>query len=82
MLNFSYKYTSLIQNKFSLSSKITCQCFDVFLQKRSRTRSRSRSRDRRDSRTRRDSPPRKRPVIHQASPPRYMVRVPKIPLDM
>lgn len=51
-------------------------------QKRSRTRSRSRSRDRRDNRSRRDSPPRKRPVIHQPSPAKYVVRVPRIPLDM
>ncbi|XP_068631122.1 cell division cycle and apoptosis regulator protein 1-like [Battus philenor] len=50
--------------------------------KRSRTRSRSRSRDRRDSRNRRDSPPRKRPVIHQASPVKYVVRVPRMPLDI
>ncbi|CAK1546085.1 unnamed protein product [Leptosia nina] len=50
--------------------------------KRSRTRSRSRSRDRRDSRNRRDSPPRKRPVVHQPSPVKYVVRVPRIPLDI
>ncbi|XP_064071334.1 cell division cycle and apoptosis regulator protein 1-like isoform X1 [Vanessa tameamea] len=50
--------------------------------KRSRTRSRSRSRDRRDSRNRRDSPPRKRPIIHQPSPIKYVVRVPRIPLDV
>ncbi|XP_061377681.1 cell division cycle and apoptosis regulator protein 1-like isoform X1 [Danaus plexippus] len=50
--------------------------------KRSRTRSRSRSRDRRDSRNRRDSPPRKRPVIHQPSPVKYVVRVPRMPLDI
>ncbi|XP_045447120.1 cell division cycle and apoptosis regulator protein 1-like [Melitaea cinxia] len=50
--------------------------------KRSRTRSRSRSRDRRDSRNRRDSPPRKRPIIHQPSPIKYVVRVPRIPLDI
>ncbi|CAH0729369.1 unnamed protein product, partial [Brenthis ino] len=50
--------------------------------KRSRTRSRSRSRDRRDSRTRRDSPPRKRPIMHQPSPAKYVVRVPRIPLDI
>ncbi|XP_026322034.1 cell division cycle and apoptosis regulator protein 1-like isoform X2 [Hyposmocoma kahamanoa] len=53
-----------------------------FSQKRSRTRSRSRSRDRRDSRTRRDSPPRKRPVVHQPSPVKYVVRVPRMPLDI
>ncbi|XP_075971593.1 cell division cycle and apoptosis regulator protein 1-like [Anticarsia gemmatalis] len=50
--------------------------------KRSRTRSRSRSRDVRDSRNRRDSPPRKRPVVHQPSPIKYVVRVPRIPLDI
>ncbi|XP_045523505.1 cell division cycle and apoptosis regulator protein 1-like [Pieris brassicae] len=50
--------------------------------KRSRSRSRSRSRDRRDSRNRRDSPPRKRPIVHQPSPVKYMVRVPKMPLDI
>ncbi|XP_013138859.1 PREDICTED: cell division cycle and apoptosis regulator protein 1-like [Papilio polytes] len=49
--------------------------------KRSRTRSRSRSRERRDSRNRRDSPPRKRPVVHQPSPVKY-VRVPRMPLDI
>lgn len=52
------------------------------LQKRSRTRSRSRSRDVRDNRSRRDSPPRKRPVVHQPSPIKYVVRVPRMPLDM
>ncbi|XP_059052766.1 cell division cycle and apoptosis regulator protein 1-like [Achroia grisella] len=50
--------------------------------KRSRTRSRSRSRGRRDSRSRRDSPPRKRPVVHQPSPIKYVVRVPRMPLDI
>ncbi|GBP37980.1 Cell division cycle and apoptosis regulator protein 1 [Eumeta japonica] len=51
--------------------------------KRSRTRSRSRSRDRRDSRTRRDSPPRKRPIPQPQSPPvKYVVRVPRLPLDI
>ncbi|XP_026755499.2 cell division cycle and apoptosis regulator protein 1-like [Galleria mellonella] len=50
--------------------------------KRSRTRSRSRSRGRRDSRSRRDSPPRKRPIVHQPSPIKYIVRVPRIPLDI
>ncbi|KAI5644392.1 DBC1 domain-containing protein [Phthorimaea operculella] len=51
--------------------------------KRSRTRSRSpASRDRRDSRNRRDSPPRKRPVIHAPSPVKYVVRVPRMPLDI
>ncbi|XP_073942945.1 cell division cycle and apoptosis regulator protein 1-like isoform X2 [Choristoneura fumiferana] len=50
--------------------------------KRSRTRSRSRSRNRHDSRNRRDSPPRKRPVIHQPSPVKYVVRVPRMPLDI
>ncbi|XP_047022062.1 cell division cycle and apoptosis regulator protein 1-like [Helicoverpa zea] len=55
---------------------------DRFTQKRSRSRSRSRSRDRRDSRSRRDSPPRKRPVVHQPSPIKYVVRVPRMPLDI
>ncbi|CAB3238909.1 unnamed protein product [Arctia plantaginis] len=50
--------------------------------KRSRTRSRSRSRDVRDIRSRRDSPPRKRPVVHQPSPIKYVVRVPRMPLDI
>ncbi|KPI91379.1 Cell division cycle and apoptosis regulator protein 1 [Papilio xuthus] len=49
--------------------------------KRSRTRSRSRSRERRDSRNRRESPPRKRPVVHQPSPVKF-VRVPRMPLDI
>ncbi|XP_041970435.1 cell division cycle and apoptosis regulator protein 1-like [Aricia agestis] len=48
--------------------------------KRSRTRSRSRSRSRRE--IRRDSPPRKRPVVHQPSPVKHIVRVPRIPLDI
>lgn len=50
--------------------------------KRSRTRSRSRSRDVRDNRSRRDSPPRKRPVVHQPSPVKYVVRVPRMSLDI
>ncbi|XP_039749582.1 cell division cycle and apoptosis regulator protein 1-like [Pararge aegeria] len=50
--------------------------------KRSRTRSRSRSRERRDSRNRRDSPPRKRTFVHQPSPAKYVVRMPRIPLDI
>ncbi|XP_063619389.1 cell division cycle and apoptosis regulator protein 1-like [Cydia splendana] len=51
--------------------------------KRSRTRSRSRSRNIHDNRVnRRDSPPRKRPVIHQPSPVKYVVRVPRMPLDI
>ncbi|KAJ8733343.1 hypothetical protein PYW08_001641 [Mythimna loreyi] len=53
-----------------------------FTQKRSRSRTRSRSRDRRDSRSRRDSPPRKRPIVHQPSPIKYVVRVPRMPLDI
>ncbi|XP_013190345.2 cell division cycle and apoptosis regulator protein 1 [Amyelois transitella] len=49
---------------------------------RKRSRTRSRSRGRMDSRSRRDSPPRKRPVIHQPSPIKYVVRVPRMPLDV
>ncbi|KAL0832692.1 hypothetical protein ABMA28_000878 [Loxostege sticticalis] len=49
---------------------------------RKRSRSRSRSRSRISNRNRRDSPPRKRPVVHQPSPVKYIVRVPRIPLDI
>ncbi|XP_028178137.1 cell division cycle and apoptosis regulator protein 1-like [Ostrinia furnacalis] len=51
-------------------------------EERKRSRSRSRSRSRISGRNRRDSPPRKRPVVHQPSPVKYIVRVPRIPLDI
>ncbi|KAJ0178834.1 hypothetical protein K1T71_005609 [Dendrolimus kikuchii] len=55
-----------------------------------RPRSRSRSserpnnrRDNRDNRTRKESPPRKRPaIVHQPSPVKQNVRVPRMPLEV